>query len=102
MAEARHPAQLYDSIMCLVAAWFISLAERRAIVVGRSFSLSLMAYGLSRFIYEFWRAGESSTYWGALPITQAQAAALVLVVCGLIALWIVLRRVRHEPEVGAT
>jgi phosphatidylglycerol:prolipoprotein diacylglycerol transferase len=102
MTEARHPAQLYDSLMCLVAAWLISLTERRSIVTGRSFSLSLTAYGLSRFIYEFWRAGESSTYWGALPITQAQAAALFLIACGLIALWVVSRRVRHQPEVGTT
>jgi len=100
--EARHPAQLYDSLMCLAAAWLISATERRGLMVGRSFSLALVAYGLSRFIYEFWRAGESSTYWGALPITQAQAAALVMCVLGLVGLWITYRRAHRAPEVGTT
>lgn len=96
---AHHPAQIYDSLMVLVGAAFISWSERRrlaagaSLVPGRSMSLMFLVYGLSRFIYEFWRAGQSSTYWGSLPITQAQAMAGFLAVLGLV-LYVFLGR-RH-------
>jgi|DewCreStandDraft_4_1066084.scaffolds.fasta_scaffold138158_1 phosphatidylglycerol:prolipoprotein diacylglycerol transferase len=101
---AHHPAQLYDSLMCLAGAGLIAWSERRRLasgeplVQGRSMSLMFLAYGVSRFIYEFWRAGSSSTYWGSLPITQAQAMAGLLALVGL-ALYVVLgRRGRTYPR----
>jgi phosphatidylglycerol---prolipoprotein diacylglyceryl transferase len=82
------PAQVYDAAMVFAAAILVVLFERRNTIPGRSAALAIGAYGLSRFIYEFWRAGSelevragvaSSTYWGTLPITQAQAMAVVTV-----------------------
>ncbi len=93
-----HPAQIYDALMNLAAIPFILFMERKGQARGQIFALALVFHGLARFIYEFWRAGTeaqvkaglaSSTYWGNLPITQAQgmAAALVLVGFVLYAVW---------------
>src|SRR5579885_749452 len=85
-------AQLYDTLMCFIAFGFLLWFEkRRPMHRGQVFALFLVLYGLSRFIYEFWRAGTvdqvnagiaSSTYMGNLPITQAQVAALVMILAG--------------------
>lgn len=84
ITSRHHPAQIYDSLMCLGGAALLILAERRGLARGQSMSLMFFFYGLSRFIYEFWRAGSSSTYWGSLPITQAQAMAGLLVILGAV------------------
>jgi len=79
------PAQLYDAFMTLIGAGVLSLIEKKKdLASGQSFGLMLVVYGMSRFIFEFWRAGSSSTYWGSLPITQAHAMALVLITCGVL------------------
>ncbi|MDX2065272.1 MAG: prolipoprotein diacylglyceryl transferase [Fimbriimonadaceae bacterium] len=87
----HHPAQLYDSVMNVVGFGLLMLYERRRHGAGQVFGLMFILHGMARFIYEFWRAGSvqdvmqgkaSSTYWGSLPITEAQAVALVLVITG--------------------
>jgi phosphatidylglycerol:prolipoprotein diacylglycerol transferase len=100
----HHPAQIYDSLMNLagfaVALW---LERKRVLQLGQLFAVALMLHGLSRFVYEFWRAGTedqvrqgiaSSTYWGGLPITQAHAVAILIILFGgvLFALY------RRAPE----
>lgn len=89
-----HPAQIYDALMNLVGVGILFWIERRGYQSrGQIFALALTFHGLSRFIYEFWRAGTeeqvnaglaSSTYWGNLPITQAQVMAAALVLAGLV------------------
>jgi phosphatidylglycerol:prolipoprotein diacylglycerol transferase len=104
----HHPAQVYDAGMNLmVLAGLLLIESRGALFVGQLTGLTLMLHGVTRFIYEFWRAGSleqvarneaSSTYWGSLPITQAQAFALVLVVIGLgIHLYFRSRRLEVAP-----
>jgi phosphatidylglycerol---prolipoprotein diacylglyceryl transferase len=87
-----HPAQIYDALMNLAAVPFVLWVEKKGQSKGQIFALALALHGLARFIYEFWRAGTeqqvkanlaSSTYWGNLPITQAQAMAAALVIVGL-------------------
>jgi phosphatidylglycerol---prolipoprotein diacylglyceryl transferase len=73
------PAQIYDALMCLVAVGSVLLFERRpGNRAGQSFALAMVGWNISRFIYEFWRAGETSTYMGATKITDAQALALAM------------------------
>lgn len=94
LTALMHPAQIYDSLMVLAFTGFLLWVEKRGHQArGQVFALALAGYGLSRFIYEFWRAGTdaqvdaglaSSTYWGSLPITQAQAMAGVLVIYALV------------------
>lgn len=109
----HHPAQLYDMAMLLVGAWWLTRYERtRTLAGGQSIALAFALYGASRFAYEFWRAGTveqvrqgiaSSTYWGSLPITEAQAMALAMVVGGLAAsVWLGRRSSTLDPMPRAT
>ena len=82
-ATLHHPAQIYDSLMNVGGLILLLLLERKPRAPGQSFGLMLVFYGMARIIYEMWRAGASSTYWGSLPFTQAQAMAALLVLVGL-------------------
>ncbi|MCE9559240.1 MAG: prolipoprotein diacylglyceryl transferase [Armatimonadetes bacterium] len=78
------PAQIYDSGMVLVAVAAILAMEKRGMLKsGQSFSLAMMGYSLSRFIYEYWRMGSSSTTIGNLPITEAQVFSALMFLAGL-------------------
>jgi phosphatidylglycerol:prolipoprotein diacylglycerol transferase len=87
----HHPAQAYDTLMNLAVVGILLWREKRGLGLGQLTGLMLMLHGCTRVIYEFWRAGTesqvnanlaSSTYWGTLPFTQAQAMAASLVVVG--------------------
>lgn len=89
----HHPAQVYDALMNLAVLGFLLWREKRGVSPWQILGLMLTLHGVTRFIYEFWRAGSieqvrtgeaSSTYWGTLPITQAQALALVVILIGAI------------------
>lgn len=84
----RQPVQLYDALMLCVGAAILILLERRQRTHGFIIGGTFLVYGLSRAIYEIWRAGISSTYWGSLPITQAQAMALALALVGATIMWV--------------
>lgn len=88
-----HPAQIYDSLMNLAGFGLVLLIEKRGLRLGQVFAIAIGLHGLSRFIYEFWRAGTeaqvrnglaSSTYWDGLGITQAQAAAAAIIVLAIV------------------
>ncbi len=90
--------------MNLAILGFLLWIERKRLVSGRLVAWTLILQGVARFIYEFWRAGTdeqvnaglaSSTYWGHLPITQAQAMALVTVAVGIV--WYVIAGRRAIP-----
>lgn len=78
------PAQLVDSVLLALGAWLIVRMEKKDLPRGASVALVLVAWGIARFIFEWFRAGFSSTYWGNLPITEAHAAALAMAVGGAI------------------
>ncbi|MCH7905571.1 MAG: prolipoprotein diacylglyceryl transferase [Armatimonadetes bacterium] len=104
------PAQIFDSAMLLVGAGVLSMLERRKLVPGQSFVAAVVAYGVSRYIYEFWRAGTddevarglaTSAYAWSDVMTRAQVAAGVMIVGGLAAFfWFGSRRqaVVAEPS----
>lgn len=81
------PTQLLDSAMCvglfLLLTWWES---RRTFRPGQVFCWAMIAYNVSRFIYEFSRAGTSSTTMGGTPLTVAQVMALAMLVGFAIAL----------------
>ena len=94
-----HPAQIYDGILNLAALGVLLALERRSMFPGKSISLFLILHGLTRFIYEFWRAGTTSTYLPGTPITDAQAAALFMVFAGaLMYFWFANKAVPVPPE----
>ena len=76
------PAQLYDSAMNVAAMFFLLWLEKRYPKQGFSFGMMMVLHGLARFIYEFFRAGASSTTIGNLPFTEGHVMALVIMVVG--------------------
>lgn len=94
LPELHHPAQVYDAAMnAVVLLVLLAMEKRGKIHIGQLTGYALFLHGITRFIYEFWRAGTvemvnvgeaSSTYWGSLPITQAQAFALLLSAIGAV------------------
>ncbi len=95
--------------MNLVVLAVLLVIEKRGIAPWKLTGMTLVLHGLTRFIYEFWRAGTeeqvktgvaSSTYWAGLPITQAQAFAAVVMVVG--AIIFVRNRKAPEPDEKST
>ncbi len=89
----HQPAQVYDAAMNLVVLFVLLWREKSGLSPWRLTGMTLVLHGLTRFIYEFWRAGSveqvrtgeaSSTYWGSLPITQAQGFAIAVMVLGAV------------------
>jgi phosphatidylglycerol:prolipoprotein diacylglycerol transferase len=100
-----HPAQLYETAFLLPLLWLLLWFENRDLAKGRVAMLGFAFLGIARFLYEFWRAGTveqvnagaaSSTYWGGLPITQAQAVALAMVLIGAVG-WVLIGRSGRRP-----
>lgn len=79
-----HPAQVYDSIMNIVMLVILLRVERRGFAPGQTFGAMLFLHGITRVIYEFWRAGTSSTTISGLPITEAQVAAGLISLAGVV------------------
>lgn len=79
-----HPAQAYDTVMTVAGALFVLALERRGLKPGASLGWMLIVYGISRFIYEFWRIGASSDRLGSIPLSLAQVAGLAMAFVGLI------------------
>ncbi|MBN8689172.1 MAG: prolipoprotein diacylglyceryl transferase [Armatimonadetes bacterium] len=77
------PAQLVDFALVLIGAFIVSRIELGGkLKRGQSFSLVLVVYGVARFIYEFFRAGTSSTTMGSTGMTEAHVAAAVMAMFG--------------------
>lgn len=93
------PAQIYDALMCLAAVGLVLLFERKRagrIHPGQSFALAMVGWNISRFIYEFWRAGETSTYMGSTKITDAQALTLAMALIFVIVFFVAGKR--NQPS----
>jgi len=78
------PAQLLEGALVLLGAFIVSRVELSGrLKNGQSFSLVLIVYGVARFIYEFFRAGTSSTTMGSTGMTEAHVAAAVMALIGV-------------------
>lgn len=108
MGELKfYPAQLIDSAMNLVGLVAVLFLEKRGLKAGQVFGAAVAAHGISRFIYEFWRAGTadqvakglaSSTYMANLPITDAQVAAGGLIILGVVSFLVFGNRARARAR----
>lgn len=88
-----HPAQIYDSLMTLGGMFLLIQIEKRGLRPGQSVCLAVIFYSLSRFIYEFWRAGtpdevkaglRTSTTIAGSPFTEAHVFAFLVIVVGAV------------------
>lgn len=101
MIGLYHPAQIYESLMDIAGLLILFALEKRGLNKGQSFGAGLILYGLARFIYEYWRAGFSSTYLPGLKITDAQAAAGSMVIIGLAVFLVFRNRAHSQQEIPA-
>lgn len=76
------PAQMYDSAMNIVALFALLWLEKRYPRQGFAFGMMMVLHGLARFIYEFFRAGASSTTIGNSPFTEGHVMALGIMIVG--------------------
>ncbi len=100
------PAQLMDTVGVMLAALFITMAERKGLLgKGQSFALVLVGYAASRFIYEFGRAGTAeevsrgaaSSALLAGPLTLAHLFSLLILAVGVVLFLSLRRRSAQEP-----
>jgi len=96
----HEPAQVYDLLMTLAGCGLLLLVERRGWRNGQAYSAALAVYGISRFIYEFWRAGVTSAYLAGTSITEAQAVAILLTVVGVAGFVFYARKASHREAVA--
>jgi phosphatidylglycerol:prolipoprotein diacylglycerol transferase len=93
-----HPAQLYDAAMAFASAGLLLLLEprwlrRRGMIAG----LGLVLLGVTRYVYEVFRAGASSEIIvPSLRLTLAQVVAMVVALAGLTYLVLAARRPEAE------
>lgn len=78
------PAQIYDSVMNIGALFLVLWLEKRSNRPGFTLGWALILHGAARFIYEFFRAGSSSSTIGSLPITDGHIMALLTSVVGTV------------------
>ncbi len=80
--QYNQPAQVYDSLMNVGAFFLLIWLEKRNPRQGFTFGMMMILHGLARFIYEFFRAGASSTTIGTLPFTEGHVMAAGIMIVG--------------------
>lgn len=98
---ARHPSQLYATLMNLVIFGLLLRLDAKRRFPGQVFMAFLALHGLYRYLDEFTRAGATSTYLVGQWLTDAQAAAIIILICGVVG-YIVLGRKHHPAETPLT
>jgi prolipoprotein diacylglyceryl transferase len=82
----RHPAQLYESISCLllfILLYFLWARDKEKLSPGRLFSIFLMVcFGL-RFLYEYLKENQVA-FEDKLPLNMGQILSIPLFIAGLI------------------
>ena len=88
LAVARHPAQLYESISCLVlflalfAIWYRSKGD---LPPGRIFGIFLIVLWSLRFIYEYLKENQVP-FEDQLPLNMGQILSIPLILAGVVIL----------------
>lgn len=101
-----HPAQLYDSLMALAAMGILLFMERSSFRIseggpwhGQLIAIGLILLGVTRYIYEIFRAGATSEIvYEQANLTLAQITAIAIAVVGVV-MYFVLRNRRVEAHV---
>jgi phosphatidylglycerol---prolipoprotein diacylglyceryl transferase len=85
---SRHPAQLYESISCLIlfiVLYLIWASYKQDLPAGRLFGIFLIVcFGL-RFVYEFLKENQEA-FENDLPLNMGQILSIPLVIAGIFVL----------------
>lgn len=79
----RHPAALYEMLFDFAIGFVLIALYRHKLLQGRLFALYLIAYGVFRFISEFWRetakafSGFSAYQWMCVALVMAGTIAMI-------------------------
>jgi prolipoprotein diacylglyceryl transferase len=97
---ARHPAQLYEAITCVLLAIFlfsIWVRYKANLPEGRIFGYFMVILWSLRFAYEFLKINQVS-FEDSLPINMGQILSIPLILVGVVVL---IRSYRTKPTVNA-
>ena len=96
---ARHPAQLYESISCLllfIALFWYWNRHKNNLPPGRIFGIFMVVLWALRFAYEFLKENQES-FEASLPLNMGQILSIPLLIAGVV---ILIRSFRKSPEVS--
>jgi phosphatidylglycerol:prolipoprotein diacylglycerol transferase len=93
-----HPAQLYESVLCLGLYGALTWFYRRQRFAGQVFALYLIAYAPLRFLVEFFRGDHLTRYLGGWA-TSGQLFSLGVLGAGLVVYRLL--RTRRRPGQGS-
>ena len=82
---AVHPTQIYETLLMLLAFWWMWRRRDHAHAVGWMVGCYLVFAGLERFLVEFLRAKDDHKVWLG-GFTLAQATSVALVILGVVVL----------------
>lgn len=97
----RHPAQLYETVVCslLFAGCWLLWRHRRW--DGQVTLVACLGYALWRFLNEFLRQDKvMTTFWGMFPASTAQVISIHLALAAIVVALVVQRRRRNDPELA--
>jgi prolipoprotein diacylglyceryl transferase len=97
---ARHPAQLYEAISCVLLAIFLFAIWARYktnLPEGRIFGYFMVILWSLRFAYEFLKINQVS-FEDSLPMNMGQILSIPLVLAGVV---ILIRSYRTKPAINA-
>ncbi len=97
---ARHPAQLYEAITCVLLAIFlfsIWVRYKANLPEGRIFGYFMVILWSLRFAYEFLKINQVS-FEDSLPMNMGQILSIPLILVGVVVL---IRSYRTKPTVNA-
>jgi len=85
LVVAVHPTQIYETVLMMLAFWWMWRRRDHQHAVGWMLGCYLAFAGLERFLVEFLRAKDDHLTWLG-PFTLAQATSLGLIVLGAVVL----------------
>jgi len=97
---ARHPAQLYEAITCVLLAAFlfsIWMRYKADLPEGRIFGYFMVILWSLRFVYEFLKINQVS-FEDSLPLNMGQILSIPLIAVGVVVL---IRSYRKKPVINA-
>jgi phosphatidylglycerol:prolipoprotein diacylglycerol transferase len=97
-----HPTQLYESgAEALILVGLLAFEKRGRAFPGRTFWGYMLAYGLSRFIIEFFRGDAGRGLYFQQAVSLSQIISIVLVPLSLAMLWWLSRQPSPTGETAA-
>ncbi len=97
-----HPTQLYESgAEALILIGLLVFEKRGRAFPGRTFWGYMLAYGISRFIIEFFRGDRGRGLYFGDAVSLSQIISIVLVPLSLLMLWWLSRRPSPTRQTAA-